>query len=86
MEADGELRHRSQVSYRIGDMVAPALRETEALGGVVAELVAGIRGDRQPVTDGASGLRVLQVLEAANASLKVDGASIAVLDRDTVGA
>lgn len=75
-DVDTELRHRSQVSYRIGDMVAPALRDTEALGGVINELVAGIRGERQPITDGQSGLRVLQILEASTESLRSAGATI----------
>src|SRR3954453_5453898 len=75
-DADSELRHRSQISYRIGDMIAPALRDAEALGGVISELVAGIRGEREPITDGASGLRVLQILEAADRSLVSDGSSI----------
>jgi hypothetical protein len=76
IDTDTELRHRSQVSYRIGDMVAPALRDTEALGGVISELVAGIRGERQPITDGQSGLRVLQILEASTESLRTGGATI----------
>jgi predicted dehydrogenase len=76
IQADRELRRRNQVSYRIGDMVAPALRDAEALGGVINELVAGIRGERAPMTDGAAGLRVLQALEAADESLAADGASI----------
>ena len=41
-------------------MVAPALPEREALGGVVDEFVGAIREGRPPLTDGASGLRVLQ--------------------------
>lgn len=76
--ADNELRHRSQVSYRIGDVVSPALRDTEALVGVIDEMVAGVRGERVPRTDGAAGLRVLQILEASTASLDAGGISIPV--------
>jgi predicted dehydrogenase len=71
MESDlsrGEQRRR-QVSYRIGDMVAPALREREALLGVLEDWTGAIRTDRAPMTDGHAGLRVLGVLEAAQASL-----------------
>ena len=63
----GELRRR-KVSYRIGSMVAPALREREALSGVLQDWAGAIRTGRAPLTDGYAGLRVLRVLEAAQAS------------------
>jgi predicted dehydrogenase len=64
------------VSYRSGDMVAPALAEREGLLGVTAEFAAAIREGRPPVTDGRSGLRVLDVLEAASQSLEFKGAVV----------
>ena len=64
----GEQRRR-KVSYRIGSMVAPALREREALLGVLEDWTGAIRTGRAPMTDGHAGLRVLRVLEAAQASL-----------------
>jgi predicted dehydrogenase len=64
----GEQRRR-KVSYRIGSMVAPALREREALLGVLEDWAGAIRTGRAPMTDGHAGLRVLRVLEAAQASL-----------------
>lgn len=70
------------ISYRTGDMVAPALAEHEALSAVVAEFAGAIREARAPLTDGHAGLRVLEILEAASASLAADGASIA-LGRET---
>src|SRR5262249_61569786 len=66
------------VSYRSGDMIAPALPEQEALQGVVAELVAAIGEERRPLTDGQSGLRVLRILDAASRSLRANGAPIAL--------
>lgn len=65
--------HKSQVSYRLGDMTAPALPEREALQDVVCELVDSIRERRLARTDGASGLRILRVLEAATTSLRKGG-------------
>jgi predicted dehydrogenase len=62
-----------QVAYRTGTIVAPALREAEALGGVVEEFVSSIREARAPATDGHSGLRVLEMLEAARTSLELGG-------------
>jgi predicted dehydrogenase len=64
------------ISYRLGDMVAPALPEREGLAGAVEEFAAAIREGRKPLTDGLSGLRVLDVLEAASASLEYKGAVV----------
>lgn len=61
---------RRKVSYRIGSMVAPALREHEALSAVLQDWAGAIRTGRAPMTDGCAGLRVLRVLEAAEASLQ----------------
>lgn len=57
------------VSYRMGDVVVPALPEKEALGTMATEFAAAINEERAPQTDGAAGLRVLSVLEAVNESL-----------------
>jgi predicted dehydrogenase len=69
-------RREAMVSYRVGDMVAPALPEVEGLAGVVRELAAAIREGRPALTDGESGLRVLKVLEAVPRSLAAGGAVI----------
>jgi predicted dehydrogenase len=69
-------RRQAMVSYRSGDMVAPALVEREALQGVMAEFADCIRTGRAPVTDGWSGLRVLDILEAATRSLEFAGAVV----------
>ena len=69
-------RREAIVSYRSGDMVAPALREREALQGVMEELADCIRTGRTSRTDGQAGLRVLDVLEAASRSLEFHGAVV----------
>jgi predicted dehydrogenase len=76
--ADSEARREALVSYRTGDMVAPALAEVEALAGALQEFAAAIREGRPALTDGASGLRVLKILEAVPRSLDRDGASVPV--------
>ena len=73
-----QTRRSTLVSYRIGDMVAPALPEQEALQAVVAEFVGAIREGRPPLTDGAAGLRVLGMLEAASRSLAQGGSAVAL--------
>ncbi|UUT34481.1 Gfo/Idh/MocA family protein [Microbacterium elymi] len=64
----------ANISYRLGDTWAPALPEKEALSNMTAEFASAIRDRREARTDGASGLRVLSILEAAKGSLGRDGA------------
>jgi predicted dehydrogenase len=70
---DHERRREILVSYRLGEMIAPALPEQEALGSSVAEFVTSVRTGRPPLTDGRAGLRVLKVLEAAGQSMEKAG-------------
>jgi predicted dehydrogenase len=74
LEADD--RRQAMVSYRSGDMIAPALPEREALQGVMAEFAECIRTGRPSRTDGRSGLRVLDILEAASRSLEFHGSVV----------
>ncbi|UJP08890.1 Gfo/Idh/MocA family oxidoreductase [Microbacterium sp. KUDC0406] len=64
----------ANISYRLGDTWSPALPEKEALSNMTAEFASAIREKRQARTDGASGLRVLSILEAARGSLQNAGA------------
>jgi predicted dehydrogenase len=73
---DGEEKRSRMVSYRTGDVVMPALPETEALGDVIAEFADAIMEERSALTDGESGLRILRVLEAAHKSLDSGGTAI----------
>jgi predicted dehydrogenase len=75
-ELDADDRRQALVSYRSGDMVAPALPESEALQGVMNEFAACIRTGRPSATDGRSGLRVLDLLEAASRSLEFHGSVV----------
>jgi predicted dehydrogenase len=75
-----EARRDANISYRIGDIVAPALPEREALQSVIAELVAAIRDRRAPLTDGYAGLRVLRTLDAAESSLHSGGTPVTLDD------
>ncbi|NES30533.1 gfo/Idh/MocA family oxidoreductase [Micromonospora terminaliae] len=72
-ELGDEERRDVLVSYRSGDMVAPALTEREALRTMVEEYARAIRTGSPALTDGRSGLRVLQILQAASHSLANGG-------------
>ena len=71
---DEASRREKLVSYRIGDVVSPALPTHEALGRMVDEFARSIREHRAPQTDGRAGLRVMRVLESASASMAANGA------------
>ena len=57
------------VGYRTGDMWAPQLDMTEALGVELREFVDCIESSKTPIADGQAGLRVVRILEAATQSL-----------------
>jgi predicted dehydrogenase len=61
------------VSYRSGDMWAPKVNQTEALKVEAEYFVDCILNDKQPLNDGAAGRRVVQLLAAADRSLKQRG-------------
>lgn len=75
-EIGADERRDMLISYRSGDMVAPAIGEKEALRSMVDEFAASIRERRAPLTDGRAGLRVLDILEAASRSLEFRGAVV----------
>jgi predicted dehydrogenase len=55
--------------YRIGDIYSPRIPKTEPLAGVVRHFAAVVRGEEASVMDGRQGLRVVKVLEQAQAAL-----------------
>lgn len=75
-ELGDEERRDLLISYRSGDMVAPAIVEREALSTMVAQYATAIRSGKPALTDGRAGLRVLGILEAASRSLAEGGAAI----------
>ncbi|BCB82012.1 Gfo/Idh/MocA family oxidoreductase [Phytohabitans flavus] len=75
-EIGDELRRDMLISYRSGDMVAPALTEREALRTMVEEYARAIRTGTPALTDGRAGLRVLGILEAASRSLANGGTMV----------
>ncbi|HXN21131.1 MAG TPA: Gfo/Idh/MocA family oxidoreductase [Candidatus Dormibacteraeota bacterium] len=61
------------VSYRSGDMWAPRVEQIEALKAELGHFADCILNDETPINDGAAGLRVVRMLEAADESLKGKG-------------
>ena len=65
--------YKMLVSYRLGDMWAPQLDNTEALQTEARHFVECIETNKQPETDGVAGLRMVNMIEAAEASLRDRG-------------
>lgn len=65
--------YKMLVSYRLGDMWAPQLDSTEALQTEAVHFIDCIEHKAQPVTDGAAGLRLVNMIEAAETSLRERG-------------
>jgi predicted dehydrogenase len=63
---------------RVGDLTIPTLQFSEPLQAECQHFVECVLRRRRPLTDGASGLRVVRALEAAEASLGRDGRPVAV--------
>jgi predicted dehydrogenase len=61
------------VSYRSGDMWAPKVEQTEALRVEAQYFIDCILHNAKPVNDGEAGRRIVQLLAAANRSLKKRG-------------
>jgi predicted dehydrogenase len=64
------------VSYRSGDVWAPRVEQTEALKLELSYFVDCIAKNQSPHNDGAAGLRVVKLLEAAEESLNQRGKAI----------
>lgn len=69
-----EARREALVAYRLGDMYAPVLDQTEALRNECAHFIESVRAGTTPLTDGRAGLRTVQMLEAAERSMRNGGA------------
>jgi predicted dehydrogenase len=65
-----------RVGYRTGDMWAPQLEVTEALRVECAHFVDCISNHKVPRSDGKLGLRVVEIIEAANRSMRNKGETV----------
>ncbi len=65
--------YRTRINYRVGDMWAPNLENTEALKVEVDDFIDSIEQGRRPLTDGEAGLSAVRVLEAATESMELQG-------------
>lgn len=74
----GEGIRNMLVSYRTGDMWAPQVEQLEALHVELDYFAECIMTGKQPFNDGHAGLRVVQMLEAAETSIQKRGEVVRV--------
>lgn len=65
--------YKMLIKYRTGDMWAPHIENIEALRMEIEHFADCIENKKTPLTDGKAGLRVVQILEAAQKSIKNRG-------------
>lgn len=65
-------------SYHYGDMYAPYIKQVEPLKVECQHFLDCVRGGRRPETSGLEGLRVIQILEASQESLKNGGGRVEI--------
>jgi predicted dehydrogenase len=70
--------HQLLVSYRSGDMWAPQVEQIEALRAETAYFLECIEKSKTPFNDGAAGLRVVRILEAADKSVRKRGEAVSL--------
>jgi predicted dehydrogenase len=75
---DEATRRQVMVSYRKGDMRAPSISSSEALAVLMKDVAGAIRGLSVSRANGAAGLDVVRILEAAAQSLANGGGAQAV--------
>ncbi len=73
---DREGQYEMLVSYRMGDMWAPRIEQVEALKVETQYFLDCIEKDEAPFNDGMSGLQVVRMLEATDASLANKGGMV----------
>ncbi len=73
-----EARREALVAYRLGDMFAPVLDQTEALRNECGHFIECIRSGQAPATDGHAGLRTVRMLAAAERSINEQGVVVRV--------
>jgi predicted dehydrogenase len=65
--------HQFRIGYRAGDMWAPHLSVKEALQTEAEHFIACVRTGATPVSNGTTGLQVVEILEAASRSIAEQG-------------
>ena len=71
-----EERNKILVDYRVGDIFIPKIQTKEALAGMAADFLKAISTGAEPISSSKSALAVVQILEAAQVSIKNKGKEV----------
>ncbi len=67
-----------QIALRDGDIISPCLNIKEPLRNQVTHFFECIQDGHRPLSDGLSGLQVVKILEAVDASMKLQGVPVKI--------
>jgi predicted dehydrogenase len=71
--------HQFRIGYRAGDMWAPHLSVKEALQAEAEHFIECVRTGAPPISNGTTGLEVVEILEAASRSIAEQGNPVSLL-------
>ena len=80
-----ESDHQLRIGYRAGDMWAPHLPAKEALQTEAEHFIDCLRTGASPISNGMSGLQVVEILEAASRSIAAQGNPVRLKDKKRIG-
>ena len=83
VNGSAEHSHQLRIGYRAGDMWAPHLAAEEALKIETEHFIDCIQKGSRPISDGLSGLQVVQILEASSRSIAAQGTPVKLPDKST---
>lgn len=64
------------VDYRVGDIYIPKIPQGEALNELAKDFLTAVTTGRHPLSDGEFGLEIVQILEAAEKSIRLKGKEV----------
>lgn len=70
--------YQKLINYRLGDIYSPLLNNSEALSALIKDFINTITLNTIPVSCGGQGLKVVQLLEATQKSIKNNGKEISL--------
>lgn len=73
---DPEGQREARISYRTGDVVSPNIDKSEPLQNMIGHFARCVATGERPLSDADQGIRVVKVLEAADASLAKGGSYV----------
>jgi predicted dehydrogenase len=81
VHGSAEIAHQLRIGYRAGDMWAPHLPAKEALQTEAEHFISCLQTGASPISNGITGLQVVEILEAASRSIAGQGNPVRLKER-----